>query len=88
MQMQITPAGLRVDFQVYGFASDISGVPVVSNGQLLVAHVTVEGVVSLIMSPDEMTSTLDAHLRDARAKLGRDVVGVVLKEHEMDIMLS
>lgn len=88
MHMQITPAGLRVDFQVYGFASDITAVPVVSSGQLQVTHVNVEGIVSLIMSPDEMTSILNAHLRDARAKLHRDVVGVILKDHEMDIMLS
>src|SRR5258708_16185827 len=69
MHMQITPGGLRFDFQVYGFAFDLTSLPVVTNGQLIVAHVTVEGIVSLIMSSDEMTSILNAHLRDARAKL-------------------
>lgn len=88
MHMQITPGGVRVDFQVYGFAGDITGVPVVSNGQLMVGQVTVEGIVSLIMSSDEMASILKTHLRDARAKLHRNVVGVILKDHEMDIMLS
>ena len=88
MHVRITPAGMRVDFQVYGFASDITGVPVVSNGQLLLTNVTVDGIVSLIMSPDEITSILNAHLRDARATLHRNVVGIVLKDHEMDIMLS
>lgn len=88
MHMQITPGGVRVDFQVYGFACDITGVPVVSKGQLAVTNVTVEGIVSLIMSPDEMTSILNAHLRDARAKLHLDVLGVILKDHEMNIMLG
>jgi hypothetical protein len=88
MHMQITPGGLRVDFQVYGLPSDITGVPAVGNGQLIVAHVAVEGVASLIMSSDEMTSILNAHLRDAGAKLCRNVVGVILKDQEMDIMLS
>ena len=81
MKMQITSRTLRVDFQVYGFACDITLVPSVSNGQLIVGHVTVEGIVALIMSSDEITSIVNAHLRDARAKLRRDVDGVVLKNH-------
>jgi hypothetical protein len=88
MHMQITPAGLRLDFQVDGFASDFTAVAVASKGQLQLTNVTVEGIVSLIMSSGEMASTLNAHLRDARAKLHRSIVGVILKDHEMDIMLS
>ncbi len=88
MKMQITPRTLRVDFQVYGFACDITLVPAVSSGQLIVGHVTVEGIVALIMSSDEITSIVNAHLRDARAKIRRNVVGVILKNHEMDLMLN
>ena len=88
MKMQITPRTLRVDFQVYGFACDITLVPAVSSGQLIVGHVTVEGIVALIMSSDEITSIVNAHLRDAGAKLRRNVVGVILKNHEMDLMLN
>ncbi len=88
MKMQITPGGLQVDFQVYGYACDITLVPAVSSGQLIVGHVTVEGIVSLIMSSDEITSIVNAHLRAARAKLRRNVVGVILKNHEMDLMLN
>ena len=88
MKMQITPRTLRVDFQVYGFACDITLVPAVSGGQLIVGHVTVEGIVALIMSSDEITSIVNAHLRDARAKLRRNVVGVILKNHEMDLVLN
>lgn len=88
LHMQITPGGLRVDFQVYGFACDVTAIPIASKGQLVATNVTVEGIVSLIMSPDEMTSILNAHLRDARAKLHRNILGVILKDHEMDIMLG
>src|SRR5712692_915888 len=88
MKMQITPGGLQVDFQVYGYACDITLVPAVSSGQLIVGHVTVEGIVSLIMSSDEITSIVNAHLRASRAKLRRNVVGVILKNHEMDLMLD
>lgn len=88
MKMQITPRTLRVGFQVYGYACDITLVPAVSSGQLIIEHVTVEGIVSLIMSSDEITSLVNAHLREARAKLRRNVVGVILKNHEMDLMLD
>ena len=88
MKMQITPRALRVDFQVYGYTCDITLVPAVSSGQLIVGHVTVEGIVALIMSSDEITSIVNAHLRDARAKIRRNVVGVILKNHVMDLTLN
>lgn len=86
--MSITPAGLRLDFRAYGFPCDITGVPTVSNGQLMVTNVNVEGIVSLIMSSDEMTSIVNRHLHDASAKLQRNVKGVLLRDREMDILLS
>ncbi len=85
MHMTITPAGLRLDFQVYGFACAVTGVPQAINGQLVMTNVTVEGIASLLLSPDEMTATLNAHLRDASARIHRFISGVVLKDHEMDI---
>jgi hypothetical protein len=87
MHMTITPAGLRLDFQVYGFACAVTGVPQAINGQLVMTNVTVEGIASLLISPDEMTATLNAHLRDASAKIHRSISGVVLKDHEMDIQV-
>lgn len=88
MHMTITPGGLRLDFQAYGFSCDVTGVPQASNGQLVMTNVKVEGIAALIMSPDEMTSILNAHLHDATARLHRDVTGVVLKEQEIDIQLG
>jgi hypothetical protein len=87
MHMTITPAGLRLDFQAYGFSCTVTGVPQASNGQLVITNVTVQGIASLIISPDELTTTLNAHLRDASARLHRNISGVILKDHEMDIQL-
>ncbi len=87
MHITITQGGLRLDFQVYGFACTVTGVPEAHNGQLVITNVTAGGVVALVMSPDELTATLNAHLHDAVTKLNRNVTGVTLKNHEIDIEL-
>jgi hypothetical protein len=87
MHITITPAGLRLDFQVYGFACTVTGVPEALNGQLVITNVTVGGLVALVMSPDELTATLNAHLHDAVTKLNRNVTRVTLKNREIDIEL-
>ncbi len=87
MHMTITPAGLRLDFQAYGFPCTVTGVPQAINGQLVITNVTVQGIDSLIISPDELTTTLNAHLRDASARLHRNISGVLLKDHEIDVQL-
>jgi uncharacterized membrane protein YccF (DUF307 family) len=87
MRMTITATGLRLDFQAYGFACTVTGVPQAINGQLKITNVAVQGIASLLMSADELTTTLNAHLQDAGAKLHRYITGVLLKDHEMDIQL-
>jgi hypothetical protein len=87
MHITITPGGLRLDFQVYGFACTVTGVPEALNGQLVITNVAEGGVVALVMSPDELRATLNAHLHDAVTKLNRNVTGVTLKNHEIDIEL-
>ena len=87
MHITITPAGLRLDFRAYGFANTVTGVPQAINGQLVMTNVTVQGIVSLLISPDELTATLNAHLHDADTRLHRSISGVLLKDHEMDIQL-
>src|SRR5260370_9091728 len=87
MHITITPGGLRLDFQVYGFACTVTGVPEALNGQLVITNVTEGGVVALVMSPDELTATLKAHLPDHVTKLKRNFTGLPLKNHEIDIEL-
>lgn len=87
IHMTITPADLRLDFQTYGITSTVTGVPEVVNGQIVITQVTVQGIASLLLSPDELTATLNAHLHDAGLKLHRVATGVVLKTGEMDIQV-
>ncbi len=88
IHMSITPVGLRLEFQTYGLTSTITGVPRVVNGQIVMTNVTVQGVASLIMSPDELTNELNADLQQVSATLHRPIAGVVLKNQEMDVQLS
>ncbi len=88
IHMTITPAGLRLEFQTYGLTSTITGVPRVVNGQIVMTNVTVQGIASLIMSPDELTNELNADLQQVSAALHRSIAGVVLKNQEMDVQLS
>src|SRR5258708_35898366 len=87
MHITITQGGLRLDFQVYGFACTVTGVPEALNGQLVITNVTAAGVGAVVMSPHKLTATLKAHLHDAVTKLNRNVTGVTLKNHEIDIEL-
>ncbi|HEY6286315.1 MAG TPA: zinc ribbon domain-containing protein [Ktedonobacteraceae bacterium] len=88
IHMTITPAGVRLEFQTFGLTSTITGVPRVVNGQIVMTNVTVQGVASLIMSPDELTKELNADLQQVSATLHRSIARVVLKNQEMDIQLS
>lgn len=80
--------GVELDFQLFGFACSIKGIPIASNGQVVLTRVQVSGILSLVMSPDEMTALLNGHLQDAFTRLHRQVTNVVLKNQELDIQLS
>ncbi|MBE3558913.1 MAG: zinc ribbon domain-containing protein [Ktedonobacteraceae bacterium] len=85
---KITPAGVRIEFQIYGLACAISGTPQAQDGKLVAANVTTEGPVSLVMSSQEMATLLNRHLADAQAKIGHPVRQVRLKDHEMNLVLG
>jgi hypothetical protein len=80
--------GVELDFQLFGFACSIKGIPVASNGQIVMTQVQVGGILSLVMSPDEMTTLLNGHLHDAFARLHREVTSITLKNQEVDVLLS
>src|SRR5205085_10054428 len=62
MRIQITSNEMRLDFNVYGFASDITGRPTLVDGSITITNVSVGGIVGLVMSSDEMTKLLNKHL--------------------------
>jgi hypothetical protein len=80
--------GVELDFQLFGFACSIKGIPVASNGQIVMTQVQVGGILSLVMSSDEMTTLLNGHLHDAFANLHRQVTSITLKNQEVDVLLS
>ena len=85
MQMTITPGGMRLDFQAYGFACSVSGNLTASNGKPVVNNVAIQGVAGLIMSPDELTTILNNQLSRVPGQLNRSIASVTLKEHEIDL---
>jgi hypothetical protein len=89
---QITPNGIRIGFrlQYQGISAPgaITALPVAQNGQLKATKVNVEGPLSLIMSNDEMTATLNKHFADMQAHLNHSVQQVTLKQGEMDVQFG
>lgn len=80
--------GVRLDFQLYGFACSITGIPMASNGGIVMTHVQVQGILGWVMSPDELTSILNSHFQDAVGRLQRQVTGLTIMNHEIDIQFS
>lgn len=56
---QITPSGISMSFQTYGFSNSLSLKPALQNGRLVATNVAINGPFSLIMSPDELTPLLN-----------------------------
>ncbi len=80
--------GVQFSFQVYGLSNSISMIPTASNGQIVITNVKVDGLMSWILSADDMTSLLNAQLQDAVTRLHRQITGITLKGQEMDIQLG
>jgi len=87
-ETHITPQEVRVDFQLYGYGCAIRFVPAVENARLVVTNVVIEGVVGLIMSPQELTPLLNKHLANAQSKLPHAITAVELRQQEMLLTLG
>jgi hypothetical protein len=83
----ISGQNVRLDFQLYNFPCAVTMVPTLNKGQLVVSKVSIEGIFSTIMSPEEMTNLLNKHLNDAQSRLQRTFNNVQLKDHEVDLTL-
>lgn len=80
--------GVQLSFTLYGFSCSIAGIPVASNGNLVVTHVQVSGVLSWIMSSDELTTLLNSRLQEVSTRLHRSITAVTIKNQEIDITLG
>jgi uncharacterized protein (UPF0333 family) len=87
-KVSISPQSFILTFQTYGFNNSISQVPVVQHGQLVATDVNISGPVSLIMTPDEMTQILNNNFAKAQQRIQQPIIGVQLKEHEMDLIVQ
>jgi len=88
MHITITAAGLQLDFQAYGFSCSINSNLTTSNGVPMVTNVGIQGIMGLIMSPDELTTILNSHLSDAQSHLHRSITLITLKEHAIELTLG
>lgn len=88
LHMTIMPAGLQLAFLAYGFSCSVSAFLTTSNGVPVVNNVAIQGIVGLVMSPDELTTILNNHLSDAQARLHRSITSVTLREHAIDLTLG
>ena len=85
---KISQNGVRFAFQLYGSDCAIALLPQAQAGHLMATNVTVEGIISLILSPDDIQTLLNKHLADAQQRIQRTVQSVQLKDHEMDLTLG
>ena len=85
LQMTITPGGIQLNFQAYGFSCSVSGILTASNGKPVVTNLAIQGIIGLIMSPEELTTILNNHLSDVPGRLHRSIASVTLMEHEIDL---
>jgi hypothetical protein len=85
---KISSDGIRIEFQLYGSNCAVTVFPQAQQGQLVATNVTVEGIIGLILSSDDIKSLLNQHLAQAQARIQHKVDSVVLKNQEMDIVLG
>jgi hypothetical protein len=87
-QITITAQQMQFTFQVYGMTSTATGIPAVNNGNLVVTNVTISGIASYILTPDELTTIVNRHLADAEVRINHSITAVQLKSHELDLTLG
>jgi hypothetical protein len=87
-QVTITHSGLILDFQVYNFSCSVEGNLALSNGNLVVTNLAIQGILGLIMSPDELTSILNSQLASVQSHIHRSLSSITLEDHEIDIILG
>ena len=86
--IHFTPNDAEIDFQVYGLTSSITAVPEAVNGNLIATNVKVQGLASLIMSPDEMTTILNTQFANVQSHIQHSITGVKLENGAIVLTLG
>ncbi len=80
--------GVQLNFQLDGFPCSVTTIPQASNGNIIVTHLQVTGIISWVMSADELTADLNAHLQDVNSHLLRSISNVTIGDQQIDITLA
>ena len=88
LQVHITTSNIRLEFQIGGFPSTVTGVPTVVQNKLELTNITVDGLASLILTPDDIGTVANNHLAQAEQKLNHPILSVQLKDREMVLDLG
>ena len=86
--IQFTSNQALLDFKLYGQDCTITSVPQVQNGVLVATNVAVSGVISLVLTPKDVTTLLNRHLAEVTTRINHSVTKVHLVDHEIDITVS
>ena len=87
-QIHITPGAMSLQFQVFGFACTVTGVPKVVQGQLVATNVTVDGIAGLIFTPDEITALANRHFAEVQTKIQHTITSVQLNNQQLILVLG
>ncbi len=96
VHMLITPNDVELNFQVQAnvgsqmlsMPGSFTAIPQVINGQLVVTQVQVSPVLALVVSPDDLTTLINARLAEAQGRFRHPIKSVSLKNHELDLLVG
>ena len=80
--------GVQLTFQLDGFPCSVTVIPQASNGNIIVTHLQVTGIISWVMSADELTADLNAQLQAVNGHLLRSISQVTINNQNIDITLA
>ena len=86
--IQITASQVVLDFEVYGQDCTITSIPQMQSGNLVATNVTISGIASLVLSPQDVTDMLDSHLKDIQTHIDHRVTNVHLVDQEIDVTFA
>jgi hypothetical protein len=80
--------GVQLTFQLYGFPCSVTAIPQASNGELVVTHLQVSGIISWVVSADELTADLNSQFQEITVRLQRSISAVTINNGEIEITLA
>ena len=86
--IQITSNQILLDFKLYGQDCTITSIPQMQDGKLVATNVAVTGIVSLVLTPKDITTLLNSHIEDVQARINHRITDIHLMDQEVDVTVS